>query len=71
MGRVGLGVFMSAQYSVEVIEPSKEVSVEHIMARESNLDAALAFYRFCTRHFPNRVFLLADRARVIVRSDYP
>jgi hypothetical protein len=62
---------MSARYSIEVIEQrSEEVSVEHIL-RESDLDAARAFYRFCTRQFPNRVFLLADRARVLERSDYP
>jgi len=63
---------MSAQYSVELIEQGSEgVGVEHILARESNLDAARAFYRFCIRQFPNRVFLLADRARVLDRSDYP
>ena len=60
------------QYSIEVIEQSsKGVSVEHILACESDLDAARAFYRFCTRQFPNRVFLLADRARVLDRSDCP
>lgn len=63
---------MSAQYSIEFIEQdSEDVSVEHILARESDLDAACAFYRFCTRQFPNRVILLADRARVLARSDYP
>jgi hypothetical protein len=63
---------MSAQYSIEVIEEgSEKVGVEHILARESDLDAARAFYRFCTRQFPNRIFLLADRARVLARSDYP
>jgi hypothetical protein len=63
---------MSAHYSIEVIEKGGEgVTVERILARESDLDAARAFYRFCTRQFPNRIFLLADRARVLARSDYP
>jgi hypothetical protein len=67
-----LGGSMRAQYSIELIEQgSGGVLVEHILARESDLDAARAFYRFCTRQFPNRIFLLADRARVLDRSDYP
>jgi hypothetical protein len=63
---------MKTPYSVEAIEPSRNgLVVERILARESDLDAARAFYRFCVGQFPNRIFLLADRARVLARSDCP
>ena len=66
------GATMEARYSVEVIEESGEgVVVDHILACENDLDAARALYRFCTGQFPDHVFLLADRARVLARSDYP
>jgi hypothetical protein len=63
---------MKARYSVEVIDQGQGgIIADHILARENDLDAAHALYRFCTRQFPNRVFLLTDRARVLVRSDVP
>jgi hypothetical protein len=63
---------MKTQYSIELITESRDrFAGESILARESDLDAARALYKFCARQFPNRVVLLADRARVLARSDYP
>lgn len=63
---------MNNRYSIELIEQSWDnwVAAERILARESDLDAAHALYKFCARQFPNRVVLLADRARILARSDY-
>jgi hypothetical protein len=63
---------MKTQYSIELIKKSGDGFIaESILARESDLDAAQALYEFCARQFPNRIILLADRARVLARSDYP
>lgn len=63
---------MNARYSIEVIDQGRDgIIVDHILARESDLDSAHALYKFCITQFPNRVFLLTDRARVLVRSDFP
>jgi hypothetical protein len=63
---------MKTQYSIELIEWSQEgFTGERILGRESDLDAARALYKFCARQFPNRVIVLADRARVLARSDCP
>jgi hypothetical protein len=63
---------MKIQYSIELIKNSGDRLVaESVLARESDLDAAHALYRFCASQFPNRLILLADRARVLARSDYP
>lgn len=63
---------MENRYSIELIEQSRDdrAAAERILARESDLGAAHALYKFCARQFPNRVILLADRARVLARSDY-
>ena len=63
---------MKTQYSIELIKESRDGSTAaSILARETDLDTAHALYNFCARQFPNRVILLADRARVLARSDYP
>lgn len=63
---------MKSRYSIELIEQGRDegVAAERVLARESDLDAAHALYKFCARQFPERVILLADRARVLARSDY-
>ena len=62
---------MENRYSIELIEKKRDnwVAAERILARESDLAAAHALYEFCARQFPNRVILLADRARILARSD--
>lgn len=62
---------MENRYSIELIERGQDEGflAEHILARESDLDAAHALYKFCAGQFPKRVVLLADRARVLARSD--
>jgi hypothetical protein len=63
---------MKTQYSIELIKEGGDgLASENILARESDLDNAHALYKFCARQFPNRVILLADRARILARSDYP
>jgi hypothetical protein len=63
---------MKIQYTIELMAESRGgFPDESILARESDLDTAHALYKFCVRQFPNRVILLADRARVLARSDYP
>jgi hypothetical protein len=62
---------MKTQYSIELIKDSRDGPTASILARENDLDTARALYRFCAEQFPNRVILLADRARVLARSDYP
>jgi hypothetical protein len=62
---------MKTQYSVELIKMSRDGFTDaSILARESDLDTAHGLYNFCARQFPNRVIILADRARVLARSDY-
>jgi hypothetical protein len=62
---------MKTRYSIEVIDRGRDegVGTERTLARESDLDAAHALYKFCARQFPERVILLTDRARVLARSD--
>lgn len=63
---------MKAQYSVELLRESRDgVIAASILAQETDLDAAHAMYKFCTRQFSNCVILLADRARILARSDCP
>jgi hypothetical protein len=66
----GVGA-MKTQYSIEFIESRDGLVGENVLARESDLDTAHTLYKFCARQFPDRVVLLADRARVLARSDYP
>lgn len=62
---------VKSRYSIELIGQGRDegVAAERILARESDLDAALALYKFCAGQFPERVILLADRARILARSD--
>lgn len=63
---------MKTQYSIELVRESQDGFTDaSVLARESDLDAARALFKFCAGQFPERVILLADRARVLARSDYP
>jgi hypothetical protein len=63
---------MKTRYSIELIKESPDgFAAASILARESDLDTAHVLYNFCAKQFPDRVILLADRARVLARSDYP
>ena len=63
---------MKTQYSIELIRMSANgLTEEGVLARESDLDTAKALYKFCAKQFPHRVIVLADRARVLARSDCP
>lgn len=61
---------MKTQYSIELIKEGRDgFLAESILARENNLDTAHALYKFCAAQFPDRLIVLADRARVLARSD--
>ena len=63
---------MAARYSIELVEFSRSGVIEdHILARENDLNVAQDFYRFWANQLSNRVVVLADRARILARSDCP
>ena len=63
---------MKTEYSVELLKESRNgYCAARILARESDLDAARAMYAFCASQFSNSIILLADRARILARSDCP
>lgn len=63
---------MAARYSIELVEYSRSGLIEdHVLAQENDLNVAQDFYRFWANQLSNRVVVLADRARVLARSDCP
>ncbi len=63
---------MKIEYSVELLKESRDgLTSAGILARESDLDAARAMYKFCARQFSQSVIVLVDRAHILARSDCP
>jgi hypothetical protein len=45
--------------------------IEAVLGQESNLKTALVLYNLMIAHYPGRLIMLCDRARVLARSDRP
>jgi hypothetical protein len=60
------------RYAVELFrEASMGSGIEAVLGRESNLKTAFVLYNLMVAHYPGRLIMLCDRARVLARSDRP
>jgi hypothetical protein len=63
---------VTARYAVELVrDPSRGSGIEAVLGQESNLKTALVRYNLMVAHYPGRLVMLCDRARVLARSDRP
>lgn len=60
------------RYTVELIRDQNMGSgIEAVLGQENNLKTALVLYNLMVAHYPGRLIMLCDRARVLARSDRP
>jgi hypothetical protein len=57
-------------YAVELFRGENMGSgIEAVLGQESNLKTALVLYNLMVAHYPGRLIMLCDGARVLARSD--
>jgi hypothetical protein len=58
------------RYAVELFrDRSLGSGIEAVLGQESNLKTALVLYNLMVAHYPDRLIMLCDGARVLARSD--
>jgi len=63
---------MKGKYAVELFrEGGVDAGIEAVFGGENNLKTALVFYKLMVAHYPSRLIMLCDGARVLARSDRP
>jgi len=63
---------MTDRYAVELFrDQSRGSGIEAVLGKESNLKTAFVLYNLMVAHYPGRLIMLCDRARVLARSDHP
>jgi hypothetical protein len=62
----------TGRYAVELFrDESMGSGIEAVLGKESNLKTALVLYKLMIAHYPGRLIVLCDQARVLARSDRP
>jgi hypothetical protein len=62
----------TGKYVVELFrDESKGSGIEAVLGQESNLKTALVLYNLMVAHYPGRLIMLCDQARILARSDHP
>jgi hypothetical protein len=62
----------TGRYAVELFrDESMGSGIEAVLGQESNLKTALVLYKLMVAHYPGRLIVLRDQARVLARSDRP
>ena len=63
---------MEGKYSIELFRDGGEgAGIEKILIRHDSLTVARALYKVAALNCSERLIMLCDRARVLVRSDRP